>query len=161
MGRPMLHVDSRYAKSELTSRMFSILTYSDNHFDGIDALWREAFPQDNSWNAASISIPEKLKAQPDLLLVAVEADRVVGSIMVGYDGHRGWISRIAVLRSNRFKGIGRALVHEAEKRLSDLGCSKINLQVVASNTSVLGFYRRLGYEVEERVSMSKRIAVTP
>jgi ribosomal protein S18 acetylase RimI-like enzyme len=139
--------------------MFSILTYSDNHFNGVDSLWREAFPHDNPWNTASISIPEKLRAQLDLLLVAVEADRVVGSIMVGYDGHRGWISRIAVLRSNQLKGIGRALVHEAEKRLSDLGCIKINLQVVASNASVLGFYRRLGYEVEERVSMTKRVAV--
>ena len=78
--------------------------------------------------------------------------------MAGYDGHRGWISRIAVLKSHRLKGVGQALVHEAEKRLSDLGCTKINLQVVTSNAGVLGFYRSLGYEVEERVSMSKRIA---
>jgi ribosomal protein S18 acetylase RimI-like enzyme len=59
---------------------------------------------------------------------------------------------------DRLKGVGQALVREAEKRLSDLGCVKINLQVVTSNAGVLGFYRSLGYEVEERVSMSKRIA---
>jgi ribosomal protein S18 acetylase RimI-like enzyme len=138
--------------------MFSILTYTDSHFDGVAALWSEAFPDDSSWNVASASIPEKLRVQPDLLLVAVETDRVVGSIMAGYDGHRGWISRIAVLKSNRLKGVGQTLVHEAEKRLSALGCMKINLQVVTSNAGVLGFYRSLGYEVEERVSMSKRIA---
>jgi ribosomal protein S18 acetylase RimI-like enzyme len=138
--------------------MLSILTYADRHFDGVAALWSEAFPNDSSWNAASASIPEKLRIQPDLLLVAVESDLVAGSIMAGYDGHRGWISRIAVLKSHRLKGVGQALVHEAEKRLSDLGCTKINLQVVASNAGVLGFYRSLGYEVEERISMSKRIA---
>lgn len=81
--------------------------------------------------------------------------RAAGSIMAGYDGHRGWISRIAVLQSHRQKGIGEALVQEAERRLAALGCLKINLQVIASNSAVLGFYRKCGYEVEERVSMSK------
>jgi ribosomal protein S18 acetylase RimI-like enzyme len=138
--------------------MFSILTYTDSHFDGVAALWSEAFPNDSSWNLASAAISEKLRIQPNLLMVAVESDRVVGSIMAGYDGHRGWISRVAVLKSDRLKGVGQALVREAEKRLSDLGCVKINLQVVTSNAGVLGFYRSLGYEAEERVSMSKRIA---
>jgi ribosomal protein S18 acetylase RimI-like enzyme len=137
--------------------MFSIVTYHEGHFNGVDALWRDAFPNDNAWNAAKISIPEKLRVQPDLLLVAVESGLVVGSIMAGYDGHRGWISRIAVLKSNRRQGIGEALIREAEKRLAALGCSKVNLQVVTSNATVLGFYQSLGYHVEERVSMSKRL----
>jgi ribosomal protein S18 acetylase RimI-like enzyme len=72
-------------------------------------------------------------------------------------GHRGWISRIAVLESRRRQGIGESLIQEAEKRLAALGCIKVNLQVVASNATVLGFYRSLGYQVEERVSMSKRL----
>ena len=138
--------------------MLSILTYTDSHFDGVAALWGEAFPNDSPWNLASAAISEKLRIQPNLLMVAVESDRVVGSVMAGYDGHRGWISRVAVLKSERLKGVGQALVRKAEKRLSDLGCVKINLQVVTSNAGVLGFYRSLGYEVEERVSMSKRIA---
>jgi ribosomal protein S18 acetylase RimI-like enzyme len=137
--------------------MFSIVTYTDSHFDSVDALWREAFPNDGAWNAAAISIPEKQKIQPDLLLVAVESGVVVGSVMAGYDGHRGWISRVAVLQSRRRQGIGEALIREAERRLAALGCIKINLQVVASNASVLGFYRSLGYEVEERISMSKHL----
>lgn len=137
--------------------MFSIVTYTDGHFDGVDALWREAFPNDTIWNAAKTSIPEKLKIQPDLLLVALESGSVVGSIMAGYDGHRGWISRIAVGKSSQRQGIGEALIHEAEMRLAALGCVKINLQVVASNAAVLGFYQSLGYGVEERISMSKRL----
>ncbi|RUW52462.1 GNAT family acetyltransferase [Mesorhizobium sp. M1A.F.Ca.ET.072.01.1.1] len=135
--------------------MVSIVQYGERHFDGTDMLWREAFPNDAPWNAAHISIAEKLRFQPNLLLVAIEADQVVGSIMAGYDGHRGWISRIAVLQSHRQKGIGEALIQEAERRLASLGCVKINLQVVVSNSAVLAFYRKCGYEVEERVSMSK------
>jgi ribosomal protein S18 acetylase RimI-like enzyme len=138
--------------------MFSIITYTDAHFDGVDALWREAFPNDASWNIAKISIPEKLKIQPDLLLVAIEAGLVVGSIMAGYDGHRGWISRIAVLKSRQRQGIGEALIREAEKRLAAKGCIKINLQVVASNATVLGFYQSLGYREEKRISMSKHLS---
>jgi ribosomal protein S18 acetylase RimI-like enzyme len=135
--------------------MVPIVEYAESHFEDVDALWRDAFPDDAPWNAANVSIPEKLRHQPNLFLVAIEADRVVGSIMAGYDGHRGWISRIAVLRSHRRKGIGEALIREAERRLAGLGCVKINLQVVAANSTVLGFYRKCGYGIEERVSMSK------
>ena len=60
-------------------------------------------------------------------------------------------------QSNRLRGVGRSLLAEAERRLSALGCTKINLQVVASNASVTNFYKQAGYAVEERVSMSKRI----
>ena len=136
----------------------SILTYGAEHFDGVKALWQEAFPNDKPWNAAEIVVAEKLKMQPELFLVAIESGAVIGSIMAGYDGHRGWISRIAVLAAKRGAGIGRALIDEAERRLIAIGCAKINLQVVTENADVVGFYRRLGYEVEERISMSKRIA---
>lgn len=77
--------------------------------------------------------------------------------MAGYDGHRGWLYTVAVLRSFQRKGIGSALIREAEKRLLALGCLKINLQVVAGNTSATAFYAKLGYTVEERVSMGKPI----
>jgi ribosomal protein S18 acetylase RimI-like enzyme len=138
--------------------MTTITTYRSEHFAGVDALWRDAFPNDSPWNVAAVAIPEKIKMQPNLLLVAVEGELVVGSVMAGYDGHRGWISRIAVLRSHWRKGIGQALIAEAERRLERLGCIKVNLQVISSNSSVVAFYRRLGYDVEERISMSKRIS---
>ena len=137
--------------------MFRVATYADSHFNGVDALWREAFPNDKPWNTADVAIPEKLRVQPDLLLVALTQDDVIGSVMAGYDGHRGWISRIAVQKSNRLGGVGRALLAEAERRLVALGCTKINLQVVTSNASVTSFYKRVGYAIEERVSMSKRV----
>ncbi len=135
----------------------SIVTYQESHFDGVRLLWQEAFPNDPPWNAAEVAIPAKLKMQPDLFLVAIEQTLVAGSIMAGYDGHRGWLYAVAVLRSHQKRGLGRALVQAAEERLRAIGCKKINLQVRSSNTTVIEFYRSLGYEVEERVSMGKRM----
>ena len=121
------------------------------------ALWREAFPDDPPWNAAEVSIPAKLALQPDLFLVAVEAGVVIGSIMAGYDGHRGWLYAVSVLGAHRRRGVGEQLVRAAEAKLAALGCSKINLQVRATNSAVAAFYERLGYAVEERISMGKRV----
>ena len=135
--------------------MIAVARYQDHHFEGVAALWREAFPNDTPWNQADVAIPEKVRFQPELLLVATEDGVVVGSVMAGYEGHRGWISRIAVLQAYRAKGIGRELLKQAEGRLTALGCIKINLQVVASNASTTEFYARSGYSIEERISMSK------
>ena len=136
---------------------FEIVTYAPKHFHGVALLWREAFPDDPPWNAAEAAIPAKLAVQPDLLLLAVRAEQVAGSIMAGYDGHRGWLYALAVLRACERRGPGTRLVREAERRLARLGCAKVNLQVRASNAAVVAFYERLGYAVEERVSMGKRL----
>ena len=135
-----------------------ISQYTDEHFAGVEALWREAFPNDAPWNEASTAIAEKMRFQPDLMLVALEGLLVAGSVMAGYEGHRGWISRIAVLRAHRHKRIGQKLLSEAERRLAALGCIKINLQVVETNSAVVRFYEEAGYEIEPRISMSKRLS---
>src|SRR4051794_33976436 len=134
-----------------------IVAYSSEHFDGVDQLWREAFPDDPPWNRAKVAIPAKLAVQPGLFLVAVDGDRVVGTTMAGYDGHRGWLYAAAVRVTHRRAGIGTKLIAEAESRLAALGCTKINLQVRSTNAEVVSFYRRLGYGVEERVSLGKRL----
>jgi ribosomal protein S18 acetylase RimI-like enzyme len=135
-----------------------ISQYTDEHFAGVEALWQEAFPNDAPWNKASTAIAEKMRFQPDLMLVALEGLLVVGSVMAGYEGHRGWISRIAVLQAHRRKRIGRTLLSEAERRLAALGCIKINLQVVETNAAVVRFYEEAGYEIEPRISMSKPLS---
>ena len=137
--------------------MPSIAQYADEHFAGVDALWKDAFPNDTPWNAANLALPEKIKFQPDLMLVALEEGVVVGSVMAGYDGHRGWISRIAVLRSHQGRGTGQALIASAEERLAALGCIKVNLQVAKSNSAVVAFYQSAGYQVDERISMTKHL----
>ena len=138
--------------------MIRIEPYREAHFHGVRALWLEAFPGDPPHNRAEVAIPAKLAVQPELLLVALDGDEVVGTTMAGYDGHRGWLYSVAVRQSHRRAGVGTLLIEEAERRLIELGCTKINLQVRAENAAVAAFYRGLGYEVEERVSMGKRLA---
>jgi ribosomal protein S18 acetylase RimI-like enzyme len=121
-----------------------ISEYRDEHLAGVEALWQEALANDAAWNKASVAIPEKMRFQPDLMLVAHEGALVVGLVMAGYEGGRGWISRIAVLKAHRHKRIGQALLAEAEGRLAALGCIKINLQVVETNSAVVRFYRKPG-----------------
>jgi ribosomal protein S18 acetylase RimI-like enzyme len=90
-------------------------------------------------------------------MVALFEDTIVGSIMVGYEGHRGWINYLAVSPEYRKRGCGRMLMEEAERRLRSEGCPKINLQVRTSNTEVLAFYRALGYIQDDVVSFGKRL----
>ncbi|WP_129793316.1 GNAT family acetyltransferase [Sphingosinicella sp. CPCC 101087] len=137
--------------------MIRVEAYRPEMETQVDALWREAFPDDPPRNRAAVAIPAKLAFQPDLLLVATEDGAVVGTVMAGYDGHRGWLYAVAVRRSHRRRGIGRTLIGEAEERLAKIGCTKINLQVRATNEAVVGFYRDLGYAVEERISMGKAV----
>ena len=94
---------------------------------------------------------------PDLFLVAVDDDRVIGTVMGGYDGHRGWIYSMAVDERERHRGVGSVLMDEIEEALRALGCLKVNLQVVPSNSGVVNFYERLGFSVEDRISMGKRL----
>ena len=135
----------------------TVEAYRDAHFEGVRSLWLEAFPDDPPHNRAEVAIPAKLAVQPDLLLVAVDGDVVVGTAMAGYDGHRGWLYSVAVRQTHRRTGIATLLIADAEQRLARLGCTKVNLQVRAENAAVAALYRSLGYEIEERVSMGKRL----
>ncbi|WP_202385926.1 GNAT family acetyltransferase [Alteraurantiacibacter aestuarii] len=138
--------------------MASIRTYQDGDFDGVRAIWEEAFPGDPARNRAEFAIPAKLKVQPELLLIAEADGEIIGTAMAGYDGHRGWLYAVAVSQSARRKGIGSMLIAEAERRLAAMGCGKVNLQVRATNHATAQFYRKLGYQAEERISMGKSIA---
>lgn len=129
--------------------------YTAADFGGLDALWREAFPNDPPRNRAEVSVPAKLAMQDDLLFVAVDQGRVIGSIMAGYDGHRGWLYSVAVRQDARRRGAGKALVQRAEAALRARGCCKINLQVRSSNAAVIAFYKGLGFSVEDHISMGR------
>lgn len=137
--------------------MVAVLQYETRHFDGVRAIWEEAFPDDPPRNRAEQAIPAKLAFQPELFFVAVDGEQVIGTTMAGYDGHRGWLYAIAVLRSHHRRGVASMLVHEAEAHLRALGCGKVNLQVRATNKGAIEVYRRLGYVIEDRVSMGKQV----
>ena len=121
------------------------------------ALWREAFADDPPWNEPVAVVRRKLKVQRELFLVGEHKGRVVAALLAGFDGFRGWVYHLAVSPANRRRGFGRVMMAEAEARLLGLGCPKLNLQVRESNVEVLQFYRSLGYSIEERVSLGKRL----
>ncbi len=94
----------------------------------------------------------------DLFLIAENSSGdVIGSIIAGYDGHRGWLYAVAVAPEHRHQGIGSALVETACERLRVLGCNKVNLQIRSENASIGKFYRKLGFEEEPRISMGREI----
>ena len=132
-----------------------IKPYSEKDEQGVVALWHEAFPDNSPWNVPENDIKRKLNVQRELFLVAEIKEEIIGTAMAGFDGHRGWVYYVAVSKKHRRRGIGKALMQRVEKGLIDIGCSKLNLQVRASNNEVVEFYKRLGYNVEDRVSMGK------
>ena len=109
------------------------------------------------WNDPKKDIARKLKVQRELFLVAELEGVVVGVVMAGYDGHRGWVNYLAVDIGQRRRGIGSALMRDAERRLRLLGCPKINLQVRSENSEVQAFYAALGFKNDEVVSLGKRL----
>lgn len=135
----------------------TIRPYQSNDYDEVVALWNEAFPDDPSWNEPGAVIRRKLKVQPELFLVGIASNRVVAAVVAGYDGVRGWVHHLAVQPSYRRRGIGRELMHSVENGLAKMGCPKLNLQVRSTNNSVVSFYRALGYSIEERTSLGKRL----
>ncbi len=124
--------------------------------EGVVALWTEVFGLNTGTNTPRANLARKLAYDPELVLVAREGTRVVGTVLGGYDGVRGWIYAMAVAPSHRRRGIGTRLMAAIERALVALGCPKINLQVRADNLEVVSFYKRVGYELEERASLGKR-----
>ncbi|WLH70404.1 GNAT family acetyltransferase [Pseudomonas sp. FP2309] len=120
-------------------------------------LWREAFGYDTAHNLPSLAIDKKLAVNDGLFFVATDKKAVVGTVLAGYDGHRGWLYSVAVRADYRRHGLGASLVRHAEQALTALGCMKINLQITSGNDAVVGFYEALGYGVEPRISMGRKI----
>ncbi len=102
-------------------------------------------------------IQRKLKVQSDLFFVAVEKNKVVGTVMGGYEGHRGWINYLAVDPAYQKSGIGLELMKKVEQKLKNLGCPKINLQIRESNAKVRAFYEKIGYSQDKVLSYGKRL----
>jgi ribosomal protein S18 acetylase RimI-like enzyme len=127
------------------------------HRQQVVALWKAVFSYDAPHNEPNLAIEKKIAVDDQLFFVAVDSQAVVGTIMAGYDGHRGWIYSVAVSPAHRRKGIGTSLVCHAEQALTAKGCVKINLQILEGNESVAAFYSKLGFTLEKRVSMGKRI----
>jgi ribosomal protein S18 acetylase RimI-like enzyme len=124
--------------------------------EAVVALWRQC-DLVRPWNDPHRDIQRKLAVRPDLFLVGLLEDKVVACVMAGYEGHRGWLNYLAVDPKHQRHGLARAIVAEAERLLRAEGCPKINLQVRTSNPGVIEFYRRIGYAMDNVISLGKRL----
>jgi ribosomal protein S18 acetylase RimI-like enzyme len=120
------------------------------------ALW-QACGLTRPWNDPRQDIATKLTTQPELFLVGTVDETPMASAMAGFDGHRGWVYYLAVDPAHQRAGHGRTLMHEVERLLAERGCPKLNLQVRSDNAAVIDFYRKLGYTVEERTNLGRRL----
>lgn len=137
------------------------ITVFDNsrHRNQVVRLWKWVFGYEAAHNDPALVIDKKLAVADGLFFVAVIADVVIGTVMAGYDGHRGWVYSIAVHPDHQRQGIGSQLLSFAERHLASRGCLKINLQIMDGNDEVQGFYEANGYAVEKRISMGKKLSV--
>ena len=142
----------------MTAARINIHPYRTADEMAIIALWEKGGllrPQ----NDPRKDIARKLKVNPEWFLVAESEGRLVGVVMAGYEGHRGWINYLAVEPGRQRTGVGRQLMAEAERVLRAAGCPKINLQVRPENKAAIAFYERLGFVVEGAISLGKRLEV--
>lgn len=133
-----------------------IRAFDEADRDAVVALWKDC-DLVRPWNDPGKDIERKLYVRGDMFLVATDGNEIVGSVMAGYEGHRGWINYLAVHPAWRRRGIARRLMAEAERLLAASECPKVNLQVRSENGDVLAFYRAVGYTVDDVVSLGKRL----
>ena len=109
------------------------------------------------WNDPRRDIERKLVIQPELFLIGLINDEIITTAMAGYDGHRGWVYYLAVKPLYQQKEIGRQIMKEAETRLLELGCPKLNIMVRSTNLDVINFYKAIGYKIDAVTNMGKRL----
>jgi ribosomal protein S18 acetylase RimI-like enzyme len=112
------------------------------------ALW-QACGLTRPWNDAEADFRRALEGPSSEVLVARDESGLAGSVMVGEDGHRGWVYYLAVAPNRRRSGLGRALMAAAEDWLRERGAPKIQLMVREDNEEAAAFYRALGLEVQK------------
>jgi ribosomal protein S18 acetylase RimI-like enzyme len=141
-----------------------IRTFTEADRRGLVDLWQRC-ELTRPWNDPDRDIDRKV-AHSGGLFVALDAPtgattdattRVVGSVMAGYDGHRGWINYLAVDPAWRRSGLGRRLMVVAEEYLRAIGAPKVNLQIRNENRDAMAFYHAIGFDTDAVVSMGKRL----
>jgi ribosomal protein S18 acetylase RimI-like enzyme len=118
------------------------------------SIWQEA-GLTRPWNPPELDLRRALEGSTSTVLGGFDGERLVGTVMVGHDGHRGWVYYLAVAEDQRGSGLGRRLMTAAERWLREQGAVKVQLMVRTTNDAVLGFYDHLGYEDAEVKVRSK------
>lgn len=123
------------------------------HDDAI-ALWH-ACGLTRPWNDPAADLRRALDGDTSEVLAAIDGTGLVGTAMVGDDGHRGWVYYVAVHPQRQGGGVGSMLMDAAENWLLERGCPKVMLMVRSSNAAVLDFYARRGYGDQSTAVLGK------
>ena len=153
-----LRKQSEDSSSELIPLMsnITIRPYSETDLNSIVSLW-EICELSRPWNDPIKDIERKLTVQRDLFQILEKDGEILGSVMGGYDGHRGSVNYLGIHPDHKNEGLGKLLMNRIEEELIKMGCPKINLMVRNSNLDVHEFYRVIGYEEQEVVVFGKRL----
>ncbi len=131
-----------------------IAPYSASAFAEVVALW-DACGLNVAHNDPSRDIALVDESPNAELFLGYRGDRLIGTVMAGHDGHRGWMYRLAVAADCRRLGHGRSLVRHAEAWLTERRLRKSQLMIRDTNAAVRDFYLRLGYAVQPRTVMAR------
>jgi GNAT superfamily N-acetyltransferase len=121
-----------------------IRVYRKSDMDGLIALWRRCgliYP----WNDPATDIGLAVSSKQTAIYVAQKGERLIGTIMVGHDGHRGWLYYLGVDPKVRGRGVARKLVRQAERWLMRRKIPKVQLMMRETNLDAGNFYARAGY----------------
>jgi ribosomal protein S18 acetylase RimI-like enzyme len=132
----------------------TIAPIADADVAAVAALWR-ACELTRPWNDPASDIAFARKGPNSAVLVGRDANAIAATVMVGHDGHRGWVYYVAIDPAHRGKGHGREIMNAAEHWLRQRGIEKLMLLVRSDNTKVQAFYEQLGYDEQERVIYAK------
>ncbi len=124
--------------------------------EDVVSLW-EACGLTRPWNDPRADFDQAVATVTSTVLGAFEGNRVIASVMMGFDGHRGWVYYLAVSCDQQGQGIGRAMMGAAEEWLRLHGAVKLQLMVRDDNNAALAFYERLGLKKQAVVTLGRRL----
>jgi ribosomal protein S18 acetylase RimI-like enzyme len=132
----------------------STTTIEDADIPEVIALWQRC-GSTRPWNDPAADIAFARKHANSMVLLGRDDGSLVASVLVGHDGHRGWVYYVTVDPDHRFKGYGHAIMSAAEDWLRARGIDKLQLMVRGDNAKAHAFYQSLGYLEQERVVFAK------
>jgi ribosomal protein S18 acetylase RimI-like enzyme len=132
----------------------AIAPIDDDDVADVVALW-QACGLTRPWNDPAADIALARRGSNATVLIGRDDGSIAATVMVGHDGHRGWVYYLAVDPGLRHRGYGRVMMNAAEHWLRGRGIEKLQLLVRADNSQVKGFYQALGYSMPERVIFAK------